>query len=109
MYNNLILKSAEEVANGLVFVTSVFEREKIQLDIVDKANKRFELSQLLALHCLDNAFDTLTLEAELLEKRLEELNLRYHQYVSVIKLTKAFGGGYISEYNVPLKADVEGN
>ena len=107
-YNNLILQSAEEVANTLILVTSVFERERLQLDIVEKASLRYELSKLLAYHGLDTAFDTLTMEEELLKKQLEELNLRYLQYTSVIKLTKAFGGGYISNYNVPLKAQ-EGN
>ncbi len=103
-YNNLILKSAEEVANTLVIVTSVFEQEKLQLIIVDKAKKRYNLSELLKTHCLDTAFDTLTMKEELLRKELEELSLRYNQYASVIKLTKALGGGYISPYNVPLKA-----
>ncbi len=106
-YNNLILKSAEEVANSLVLVNSVFQREKLQLDIVDKANLRFELSKLLLHHGLDTAFDTLTMNEELLLKKLEELNLRYLQYASVIRLTKSFGGGYISIYNVPLKASEE--
>jgi NodT family efflux transporter outer membrane factor (OMF) lipoprotein len=106
-YNNLILKSAEEVANYLVLVSSVFKREALQRNIVDKAQKRYELTKLLEYHCLDSTFEMLAREEELLEKQLTELNLRYNQYASVIKLTKSFGGGYTSLYSVPLKADGE--
>ena len=108
-YNNLILKSAEEVANALILVTSIFKQEKLQLDIVDKATKRYNLSELRKTHCLDTAFDILFMKEELLKKKLEELSLRYNQYAAVIKLTKALGGGYISPYNVPLKASESDN
>ncbi len=104
-YNNLILKSAEEVANYLVLVTSVFKRESLQRNIVEQAKKRYELTKLLEYHCLDSTFEMLARKEEFLEKQLTELSLRYNQYASVIKLTKSFGGGYKSPYLVPLKAE----
>jgi len=103
-YNNLILKSAEEVANTIVFVRSVFEREQIQQNIILQATNRYELTKLLQKHGLDTSFETLLREEELLQKQLEEIGLKYLQYASIIKLTKALGGGYLSTYSIPLKA-----
>ncbi len=106
-YNNLILKSAEEVANTIVLVSSVFDREKIQQDIVTQASKRYELTKTLQFHGLNTAFETLQREEEFLQKRLEEIGLQYLQYASIIKLTKVLGGGYLSIYSLPLKAEGE--
>lgn len=104
-YNNLILKSAEEVANTIVLVASVFEREKIQQDIILQATNRLSLTKLLQKHGLDTTFETLLREEEVLQKELEDIGLKYLQYASIIKLTKALGGGYLSTYSLPLKAE----
>jgi NodT family efflux transporter outer membrane factor (OMF) lipoprotein len=104
-YNNLILKSAEEVTNALVIVNSAWERQERQQDILDKAFKRFELTKLLKVNCLDTSLNQYSFEIEYLTKKLGKLELEYQQYASLIKLIKSLGGGFNAKDSIPLKKE----
>jgi NodT family efflux transporter outer membrane factor (OMF) lipoprotein len=106
-YNNLILKSAEEVSNALVIVNSAWDRREKQNDIIDKANKRYELTKLLKVNSLDTSLNQYTLEIEYLTKKLGVLELEYQQYASLVKLIKSFGGGFNAKDQIPLQAKEE--
>ncbi len=100
-YNNLILTSAAEVADLLVLAESIFSQKQTQDAIVSDALDRLSLIELTFEHGLSDAFEFYSLQEEVILKELENVNLLYGQYVAAIKLIKALGGGYHSEY-VPL-------
>ncbi len=103
-YNNLLLRSSKEVADLLVIVETVFKQKHKQNQIVGNAKSRYELTKLRKEKGLDNTLQTLAYQDSLIQKQLEDVNLLYSQYLATIKLIKALGGGYLSEYSVPLKA-----
>jgi NodT family efflux transporter outer membrane factor (OMF) lipoprotein len=101
-YNNLLLKSAQEVADLLAIAKSVFERKQDQLKIVGNAQKRLELTELRKCSGLDSALDEYAFAIALVEKELVNIDLLYSQYLAAVKLIKALGGGYSSDY-LPIK------
>jgi len=106
-YNNLILRSASEVADLLVIARTVFEQKEQQEEIINAAASRYALTELRQRSGLDNQLTCYFIEEELIEKQLANVSLIYNQYLAAIKLIKAFGGGYQSEYAVPLTAQEE--
>ena len=96
-YNNLILKSAEEVADALSFARAIYG-EKIQQEcIVAQAGVRVALAQDRLKNGLDNALQTLQRQEELLQKKLEDTALAYNRYVAMIALIRSLGGGYVKD------------
>jgi NodT family efflux transporter outer membrane factor (OMF) lipoprotein len=93
-YNDLILKSAEEVVDTLVFARTVYGKKAEQEAIVKQALKRWDLSEMRLKSGLDNALQTLEQKEEVLQQELEDINLAYGRYAAAIGLIKAIGGGY---------------
>lgn len=103
-YNDLILKSVQEVADILSFARSVFQQQKEQEGIVKSAKERYDLTVLRKQKGLDSLFENYALQVNLIGRELEEVSLIYGQYVAAVKLIKAMGGGYGAEC-LPLKAE----
>lgn len=103
-YNDLVLASVQEVADLLVIARTLFEQKKEQEQIVKATAGRYKITQIRQKAGLDSAFADYSLQTELANKQLEDLNLLYAEYVAVIKLIKALGGGYVSDYEIPLQA-----
>lgn len=103
-YNNLILQSASEVADLLVLAQSIFQQKIDQEQIVDAALARYDLTEQRYLSGLDDLIAKYTIAEECLLKELDDVTLLYSEYLAAIKLIKALGGGYQSEYSLPLKA-----
>ncbi len=104
-YNDLLLKSASEVADLLVLAKSIFEQKSAQDLIIEAAQTRYDLVLLRQQSGLDNLLSQYLAEEEWILKALDDVSLLYNQYLAAIKLTKALGGGYQSEYSVPLKKE----
>jgi NodT family efflux transporter outer membrane factor (OMF) lipoprotein len=102
-YNNLVLSSAQEVADLLSLALSIFEQKLEQDFIVENAKARYWLTKMRKQAGLDSRFDELHVEIELVNKQIENVNLLYSQYLATIKLIKALGGGYYSDYCIPLQ------
>jgi NodT family efflux transporter outer membrane factor (OMF) lipoprotein len=103
-YNNLILRSAQEVADLLILAQTIFKQKGDQEQIVKAATSRLDLISLRIQKGLDNQLKEYYVQEELIQKQLEDVSLTYNQYLAAIKLIKALGGGYQSEYQIPLKA-----
>jgi NodT family efflux transporter outer membrane factor (OMF) lipoprotein len=103
-YNNLILNSAAEVADLLVLAQSIFRQKSDQDLIIEAATARYDLTSLRYRSGLDSLLSQYFVQEELILKQLDNVLLLYSQYLAAIKLTKALGGGYQSEYRVPLTA-----
>lgn len=106
-YNQMLLNSAAEVADLLVLLQAVFEQKEEQEQIVLTAAARYELTEMRQKSGLDNSLAQLYREEELILKELDDASLLYSQYLSIVRLMKALGGGYQSAYAVPLKAPGE--
>lgn len=104
-YNQLLLKSASEVADLLVLIKSVLEQREDQAQIIEAAVSRYDLISLRQLSGLDDLFAGYRVQEELILKELDDMALLYGQYAATIKLIKALGGGYESEYSVPLRGE----
>ena len=103
-YNKLLLESAKEVADYLVFSEKIFEKRKSEEVIVRSAKERFDISFLRYEMGLDNRLEALNFEADFVQKQIDSIELLYNQYLAAVKLIKALGGGYTSEY-VPLRKE----
>lgn len=106
-YNNLLLKSAQEVADLLILAQTIYQQKKDQEQIIEAAQERFALTDLRQQKGLDNKLVWYFVKEEWIHKQLENISLLYNQYLATIKLIKALGGGYRSEYDLPLKASKE--
>jgi outer membrane protein TolC len=100
-YNNLLLRSAQEVLDVLAFAKSITEREREQVSIVTSAKSRYDLTKLLQQKGLDSQFDEYFLKEEVIQRQLVEVGLMFNQYLASVKLVKALGGGYCQE-KIPL-------
>lgn len=107
-YNNLLLKSTQEVADLLVLIQSVFSQKEEQEGVVASAAYRFDLTMLRFESGLDNLLASYFAKEEWINKELHNVTLLYNQYLACIKLIRALGGGYESEYAVPLKSQGAG-
>jgi len=96
-YNELLLKSANEVADILSIIESVYAKRKYQKTILECAAFRLDLVSLNFKKGLDDLLQVYAREEEWIEKALEDAELIYAQYAASIKLIKALGGGYKKE------------
>lgn len=106
-YNQLILTSIQEVADILSFAQSIFEQKVEQDSIISQAQERLWLTTERKKAGLDSRFEELGKEVELIDKEIENVTLLYGQYLAAVKLIKALGGGYYTDYCVPLVATGE--
>ncbi|CDZ77578.1 Multidrug resistance outer membrane protein MdtP precursor [Legionella massiliensis] len=100
-YNNLLLRSSQEILDVLAFAEDVYRQKKEQTTIVNYAEQRYGLVRLRQQKGLDSQFDNYALKEEVIQKKLINVTLLYNQYLASIKLAKALGGGY-SQSEVPL-------
>ncbi len=103
-YNNLLLVSAQEVADLLSQVQTVYKQKELQTRVVLDAKRRFDLTVLRQEGCLDSEFAILDYREALLEKQIKEVDYTYLQYAFLVKLIKALGGGYVSS-QVPISRE----
>lgn len=102
-YNHMLLKSVQEVADLLAIGRTAFEQKEEQQQILDAALARYALVDLRMRSGLDHQLTRLFVEEELIQKQLFNVTLIYNQYLAAIRLIRALGGGYQSEYSIPLK------
>ncbi|MDR3501419.1 MAG: efflux transporter outer membrane subunit [Legionella sp.] len=100
-YNNLLLRSTQEVLDTLVFAQTVHQHKVEQAEIIHQAQQRYRLVRLRQQKGLDSQFDVYYLHEDVIQKQLVDSTLLYNQYLASIKLTKALGGGY-HQAQVPL-------
>ena len=93
-YNELILQSFNQVADLLAIGRAVYGEKEKQIQIVDNAKARYGLTLLRQQNGIDSALTSYQFLEELLQKKLEDVQLLYQQYLVSISLTKALGGGY---------------
>ncbi len=104
-YNDLILRSCQEVATVLAFAESIFLQKKSQDRIVLAAAERYEITELRTRSGLDSLLQTYRFQEELILKQLDQVNLLYNQYVAAVRLIKSLGGGFGADETPPLKGD----
>ena len=96
-YNELVLKSFQEVADLLALGRSIYGQKEQQDKIVVNAGERYRLTLLLQEKGIDSAFPVYSTLEELLKKQLDDVQLLYSQYLVSVKLIQALGGGYLAE------------
>jgi NodT family efflux transporter outer membrane factor (OMF) lipoprotein len=107
-YNNLLLRSASEVADLLVLAESIFKKKGDQQRILESASERYALTALRQLSGLDDLLSQYFVREEWILKAIDDVELLYSQYLAAVKLIKALGGGYISGHTIPLSAEEGG-
>ncbi len=103
-YNDLLLKSAQEVADFIALARAIERQVQAQMQLVAYATKRVALIRARLNSGLDSQLNVLFEEQSLLEKKIQLVTLQYSQYLVVVKLIKALGGGYHVDC-VPLVAN----
>lgn len=93
-YNDLLLHAAKDVADQLVLLRTKFQELDMQLSTLDVATDQYRLKQLQYEKGISNFLNVLTMEEEVLNQRLSTVNLRRDYLLAVLKVIKAFGGGY---------------
>ncbi len=94
-YNDLILKSLQQVADLLAIGRAVYGEKEKQSQIVANSSYRYELTLLRQKKGLDSALIAYQFQEELIQKQLEDVKLLYQQYMVSVSLIKALGGGYL--------------
>lgn len=102
-YNELILKSVQEVADVLINLQTAYEQKILQQFIVEESKERLDLTTLRFEKGLDSAFDLYDYQIELIQKKLKDLDLLYSQFAFLVRLSKALGGGYKSPIQLPVQ------
>ncbi len=103
-YNALILQSTQEVSDLLSFAETLFHQKQEQERIVASAETRYDITRLRNEMGLDSLLATYALQEEVITKELDNVTLLFGQYAAAIKLIKSLGGGYQSEYTIPITA-----
>ncbi len=93
-YNDLLLKSTQEIADLLSFLDAVFKKKDFQSSIVDQAELRYNIISHNYIRGLSDLLEVYMTEEEVILKCLENIELVYAEYLGAIKLIKALGGGY---------------
>ncbi len=93
-YNELVLLSAQEVADLLVHVETAYKQKKMQEKALQDIQDRLTLTLLRQRGGLDSEFSALIFQEEVLLEEIKNLNILYNQYLFTVKLLKALGGGY---------------
>ncbi|WP_419419236.1 efflux transporter outer membrane subunit [Legionella sp. D16C41] len=100
-YNNLLLRSTQEILDILQFAKSIYQQQEEQNKILRLAEERFRIVKKREINGLDNGMEVYRQQEEIIQKKLVKLTLLYNQYLASVKLTKALGGGYC-QANIPL-------
>jgi len=103
-YNQRLLTSAQEVADALSIGKSVFQQKQEQQVILESVESRVALIQMRKTSGLDNAFDLYLVLQDLIQKKIEDVELTYMQYVVSVQLIEALGGGFFAD-QIPLSKE----
>ena len=101
-YNNLLLKSTQNVLDVLVFATAVYQQKQAQVRMLQASTQRYTLTKLRAISGLDSQLDADYFYEDVIKQKLMNIVLLYNQYLASVKLVKALGGGYVQKC-VPLE------
>jgi NodT family efflux transporter outer membrane factor (OMF) lipoprotein len=93
-YNDLILKSFQQVADLLAMGKAVYGEKEKQGQIVANAVARYRLTRSRQNSGIDSALTSYRIEEEAIEKKIEDVELLYQQYLVSVSLIRALGGGY---------------
>jgi NodT family efflux transporter outer membrane factor (OMF) lipoprotein len=96
-YNDLLLKSLQDVSDSLVSVTRSYKQKEVQFEILREAELKLSLLQMKYQSGIDGLLAVYQVQVELLERRLQDVMITYQQYISVIQVIKSLGGGYCAE------------
>ncbi len=94
-YNDLILKSLQQVADLLSIGRAIYGEKERQSQIVANSTSRYNLTLLRKKKGIDSALIAYQFQEELIQKKLEDVELLYQQYIVSVSLIKALGGGYL--------------
>ncbi|HLB52656.1 MAG TPA: TolC family protein, partial [Chlamydiales bacterium] len=94
IYNDMILKSAQDVVDTLVTARAIYSEKVQQEAIVRQASQRVDLAEDRVYSGLDDALEMLRWKDELLQKKLGDIDLGYSRYAAAISLIRSIGGGY---------------
>ncbi len=97
-YNELVLLSAQEVADLLVHLQTAYNQKQMQDKALKDSQERLELTLLRQQGGLDSTFSSLDFQEQVLSQKIKNLNVLYSQYAFTIKLIKSLGGGYLESF-----------
>ncbi|MCH9612588.1 MAG: putative efflux pump outer membrane protein TtgC [Chlamydiia bacterium] len=99
-YNEMVLNAAKEVADRLSEVSSLTKQVAVQKEHVQTVSDEEALIRLRYVNRVDSKLSVLKANAELLEKKIVEVELEKWKYYSVLGFIKSIGGGYISPVKI---------
>ncbi len=102
-YNELILKSVQEVADLMSNIRMAYQQKELQSFIVEESMERLYITQLRFEKGLDSSFNVFQYQADLINKKIKDLEIQYSQFAFIVKLMKAIGGGYQSPLKIPVQ------
>jgi len=102
-YNALLLKSLQEVTDFLALTTSWYQKKRIQTNILENARLKVYLVNLRSKRGIDNLLQVYLEETDEVNKEIQDVQISYNQYISIINLIKSLGGGFTDADLMPLK------
>lgn len=96
-YNDLLLKSLQEVADSLALTTSWYQKKEIQDNILQNEMLNLDLMGMRSKVGIDNLIQLNSAKEAYLLKQIQDVQITYNQFISVIYLIKSLGGGFMEE------------
>lgn len=93
-YNELLLRSTQEIADTLSTLRAIFQKKEEQKQIVKQADLRLHIVYRNFSKGLDDLLQVYQSEEALISQQLIDVDLLYEEYMGTIKFIKALGGGY---------------
>lgn len=69
----------------------------MQKDILANAQLKLDLVELKTQHGINSALDFFYEKEEVLQKKIQDVEITLNQYISLVNLMKALGGGFTQE------------
>ncbi len=96
-YNQILLRSLQEVSDSLSLSENWFHQKQSQKDILANAQLKLDLVELKTQHGINSALDFFYEKEEVLQKKIQDVEITLNQYISLVNLMKALGGGFTQE------------
>lgn len=96
-YNQILLRSLQEVSDSLSLSENWFRQKQSQKDILANAQLKLDLVELKTKHGMNSALDFYYEKQEVLQRKIQDVEITLNQYISLVNLMKALGGGFTQE------------
>jgi outer membrane protein TolC len=96
-YNELILLSAQEVADSLTTLAYLHKEATVHKDLLEVAKEQLQYINRRFVHALNSRISLLDAQNAVLEEEIKLADIEYAKLLATVLLIRHLGGGYGDE------------